>query len=233
VGESGNVEVTLEIEDREKHVAIGKITADAVRVHITGAVWNKAEAAAAVAVAVAAGTVWCDSSSAAEGLWWLWHITVGKAILPGALCVGLQQLQQQCEQRQSRCMHLECNLCTSGALPSLHRLALVGFLFTAMHVFDHVSSCACCPTLPLRTVPAGNAKHESSQQEILALMAKTLTLRLTNLTLLRGSSSHSRVLVVEMLNTRQVYARLRGVPMPQRQQDKPGFRKPKPWHHGL
>jgi hypothetical protein len=31
------VEVTLEIEDREKHVAIGKITADAVRVHITGA----------------------------------------------------------------------------------------------------------------------------------------------------------------------------------------------------
>jgi hypothetical protein len=36
VGESGNVEVTLEIEDREKHVTIGKITADAVRVHITG-----------------------------------------------------------------------------------------------------------------------------------------------------------------------------------------------------
>jgi hypothetical protein len=31
------VEVTLEIEDREKHVTIGKITADAVRVHITGA----------------------------------------------------------------------------------------------------------------------------------------------------------------------------------------------------
>jgi hypothetical protein len=79
---------------------------------------------------------------------------------------------------------------------------------------------------------AGNAKHESAQQEILALMAKTLTLRLTNLTLLRGSGSHNRVLVVEMLNTRQVYARLRGVPMPTRQ-DKPGFRKPKPWHHGL
>eukprot|EP00882_Tetradesmus_deserticola_P008373 GHRQ01008830.1.p1 GENE.GHRQ01008830.1~~GHRQ01008830.1.p1 ORF type:complete len:246 (+),score=127.10 GHRQ01008830.1:546-1283(+) len=113
VGESGNVEVTLEIEDREKHVTIGKITADAVRVHITG-----------------------------------------------------------------------------------------------------------------------NAKHESAQQEILALMAKTLTLRLTNLTLLRGSGSHNRVLVVEMLNTRQVYARLRGLPPPQRQ-DKPGFRKPKPWHHGL
>lgn len=37
VGESGNVEVTIELEDREKHVAIGKITADAVRVHITGA----------------------------------------------------------------------------------------------------------------------------------------------------------------------------------------------------
>lgn len=114
VGESGNVEVTIELEDREKHVAIGKITADAVRVHITG-----------------------------------------------------------------------------------------------------------------------NAKHESAQQEVLALMAKTLTLRLTNLTLLRGASSHSRVLVVEMLNTRQVYARLRGIPMPQRQQDKPGFGKPKPLHHGL
>jgi hypothetical protein len=63
-------------------------------------------------------------------------------------------------------------------------------------------------------------------------MAKTLTLRLTNLTLLRGSGSDKRVLVVEMLNTRQVYARLRGLPMPTRQ-DKPGFRKPKPWHHGL
>eukprot|EP00882_Tetradesmus_deserticola_P012365 GHRQ01013105.1.p1 GENE.GHRQ01013105.1~~GHRQ01013105.1.p1 ORF type:complete len:212 (+),score=97.34 GHRQ01013105.1:546-1181(+) len=44
VGESGNVEVTLEIEDREKHVTIGKITADAVRVHITGALITTAAA---------------------------------------------------------------------------------------------------------------------------------------------------------------------------------------------
>lgn len=94
--------------------------------------------------------------------------------------------------------------------------------------FFHCSSVSTC-----RCSLAGNAKHESAQQEVLALMAKTLTLRLTNLTLLRGASSHSRVLVVEMLNTRQVYARLRGIPMPQRQQDKPGFGKPKPLHHGL
>lgn len=114
VGESGNVEVTIEIEDRQQHVTIGKITAEAVRVHITG-----------------------------------------------------------------------------------------------------------------------SANHDSAQQEILALMAKTLTLRLTNLTLLRGSSNRNKVLVVEMLNTRQVYARFRGVPMPPRRQDQPGYRKPKPWHHGL
>lgn len=117
VGESGNVEVTLEIEDRQKHTTIGKISADSVKVHITG-----------------------------------------------------------------------------------------------------------------------NASHDSAQQEILALMAKTLALRLTNLTLLRGSGSRNKVLVIEMLNTRQVYARLRGVPPPQRRQQQegqPGFKKPKPWHHGL
>jgi uncharacterized protein YggU (UPF0235/DUF167 family) len=101
--------------------------------------------------------------------------------------------------------------------------------------FDNLTSalrCAAAARHPIIVTLAGNAKHESAQQEILALMAKTLTLRLTNLTLLRGSGSHNRVLVVEMLNTRQVYARLRGLPMPTRQ-DKPGFRKPKPWHHGL
>lgn len=114
VGESGNCEVTLEIEDRQQHATIAKITADAVRVHLTG-----------------------------------------------------------------------------------------------------------------------NASHGSAQQELLALMAKTLTLRPTQLTLLQGSSSRNRVLVVEMLTTRQVYARLRGIPMPQRRQDQPGSRKPKPWHHGL
>lgn len=79
----------------------------------------------------------------------------------------------------------------------------------------------------------GSTSHESAQQEVLALMAKILTLRPTQLTLLRGSSSSKRVLVVEMLTTRQVYARLRGIPMPQRRQDQPGHRKPKPWHHGL
>lgn len=79
----------------------------------------------------------------------------------------------------------------------------------------------------------GNAGQSSAQQELLALMAKTLTLRPTQLTLLAGSTSKHRVLVVEMLTTRQVYARLRGIPMPQRRQDQPGHRKPKPWHHGL
>ena len=81
----------------------------------------------------------------------------------------------------------------------------------------------------------GSASHGSAQQELLALMAKTLTLRPTQLTLLQGAepSSTRRVLVVEMLTTRQVYARLRGIPMPQRRQDQPGHRKPKPWHHGL
>lgn len=82
----------------------------------------------------------------------------------------------------------------------------------------------------------GNANHESAQQEILAFMAKTLVLRLNNLTLLRGSSNRNKVLVVEMLSTRQIYARLRGLPMPQRKQqgDGPaGYRKPRPWHHGL
>lgn len=79
----------------------------------------------------------------------------------------------------------------------------------------------------------GNATNESAQQELLALMAKTLTLRPTQLTLLRGSSPTNKVLVIEMLSTRAVYARLRGIPMPQRRQDQPGHRKPKPWHHGL
>lgn len=79
----------------------------------------------------------------------------------------------------------------------------------------------------------GSASQESSQNEILALMAKILTLRLNNLTLLRGATNRNRTLVVEMLSTRQVYARLRGIPMPQRRQDQPGSRKPKPWHHGL
>jgi uncharacterized protein YggU (UPF0235/DUF167 family) len=114
VGESGNCEVTVEIEDKQQHATIAKITADAVRIHLTG-----------------------------------------------------------------------------------------------------------------------NASHDSAQQELLALMAKTLTLRPTQLTLLRGSDSGKRVLVIEMLTTRQVYARLRGIPMPQRRQDQPGHRKPKPWHHGL
>lgn len=79
----------------------------------------------------------------------------------------------------------------------------------------------------------GSAGHDSAQQEVLALMAKTLTLRPTQLTMLRGSGANKRVMVVEMLTTRQVYARLRGIPMPQRRQDQPGHRKPKPWHHGL
>eukprot|EP00879_Flechtneria_rotunda_P018301 GHRR01019198.1.p1 GENE.GHRR01019198.1~~GHRR01019198.1.p1 ORF type:complete len:141 (+),score=24.40 GHRR01019198.1:367-789(+) len=115
VGDSGNVEVSIEIEDRQQHATIAKITADHVRVHITG-----------------------------------------------------------------------------------------------------------------------SANHDSAQQEILALMAKTLSLRLTNLTLLRGTSNRHKVLVVEMLTTRQVYARLRGLPPPQRRADgQPGYRKGKPWHHGL
>lgn len=115
VGESGSCEVTLEIEDKQQHATIAKITADAVKVHITGS--------------------------------------------------------------------------------------------------------------------AGTA--DSALQEVVALMAKTLTLRPTQLTMLRGSSANKRVMVVEMLTTRQVYARLRGIPMPQRRQDQPGHRKPKPWHHGL
>lgn len=82
----------------------------------------------------------------------------------------------------------------------------------------------------------GSVNHDTAQQEILALMAKTLSLRLNNLTLLRGSSNRNKVLVIEMLSTRQVYARLRGLPMPQRKQQgdgQTGYRKPRPWHHGL
>lgn len=79
----------------------------------------------------------------------------------------------------------------------------------------------------------GSAAHDSSQAEVLALMSKILTLRNHQLTLLRGDTPRSRVLVVEMLSARAVYARLRGIPMPQRRQDQPGFRKPKPWYHGL
>jgi hypothetical protein len=117
VGESGNVEVTLELVDKQAHATIAKITADAVRVHLTG---------------------------------------------------------------------------------------------------------------------SASADTNPNQQELLALMAKLLTLRPTQLTLLRGPSGPaSRVLVVEMLTARQVYARMRGIPMPARRQDAPGFRKPKPWHHGL
>jgi hypothetical protein len=36
VGEGGSTEVVLEIEDRQAHSAIAKITSDAVRVHLTG-----------------------------------------------------------------------------------------------------------------------------------------------------------------------------------------------------
>lgn len=79
----------------------------------------------------------------------------------------------------------------------------------------------------------GSASHDSSQAEVLALMSKILTLRPHQLTLLRGESPRSRVLVVEMLSARAVYARLRGIPMPQRRQDAPGARKSKPWYHGL
>ncbi|KAF8069384.1 hypothetical protein HT031_001499 [Scenedesmus sp. PABB004] len=115
VGESGNVEVTLELEDRQPHSAVGKISADAVRVAITG-----------------------------------------------------------------------------------------------------------------------SASHEGANAEVMVLMAKCLSLRHNNLTLLRGSSKTGRVLVVEMLSTRQVYARLRGLPMPQRKGADGGpQRKGKPWHHGL
>lgn len=79
----------------------------------------------------------------------------------------------------------------------------------------------------------GSANHESAAQEVLALMAKTLTLRLNNLTLLRGASARQRLLVVEMLPMRVVYARLRGVPPPKRPELKDGQRKAKPWFHGL
>jgi hypothetical protein len=87
----------------------------------------------------------------------------------------------------------------------------------------------------VRVAITGSAGHDNaSQQEVLALMAKILTLRPTNLTLLRhGEGPTGRMLVVEMLTARQVYARLRGIPMPARRQDAPGHRKPKPWHHGL
>jgi uncharacterized protein YggU (UPF0235/DUF167 family) len=79
----------------------------------------------------------------------------------------------------------------------------------------------------------GSASHDGGQSEIIALMAKTLTLRPTHLTLLRGGGSRNRVLVVEVLSPRIVYARLRGLPPPQRKAGAEGARKPKPWFHGL
>jgi uncharacterized membrane protein YgcG len=37
-GESGSTEVTIEIEDRQPHATVAKITSDAVRVHLTGSI---------------------------------------------------------------------------------------------------------------------------------------------------------------------------------------------------
>jgi uncharacterized protein YggU (UPF0235/DUF167 family) len=120
-------------------------------------------------------------------------------------------------------------------LPPCIRVGDSGNCEVTMEIEDKQQHATIAKITPdaVRVHITGSASHDSAQQEVLALMAKTLTLRPTQLTLLRGSSSSKRVLVVEMLTTRQVYARLRGIPMPQRRQDQPGHRKPKPWHHGL
>jgi hypothetical protein len=67
-------------------------------------------------------------------------------------------------------------------------------------------------------------------------MARTLNMRLTQLTLVRGSSPRHKVLVVEMLSPRAVYLRLRGIG-PKHGRDGDGQhgpqRKKRPWHAGL
>jgi uncharacterized protein YggU (UPF0235/DUF167 family) len=80
-----------------------------------------------------------------------------------------------------------------------------------------------------------NASHEVAQQELLALLARNLSMRLTQLTLVRGSSPRHKVLVVEMLSPRQVYQRLRGLgPKPGGGKGEEGAgRKKRPWHAGL
>ncbi len=50
----------------------------------------------------------------------------------------------------------------------------------------------------------GNAAHDVASQELLALMARTLGVRLTQLMLQRGQAPRSRVLLVESLSPMQV-----------------------------
>jgi len=41
-GDSGSTEVVLELEDRQSHTAVAKITHDAVRIHLTGSASSEA-----------------------------------------------------------------------------------------------------------------------------------------------------------------------------------------------
>ena len=79
-----------------------------------------------------------------------------------------------------------------------------------------------------------NASHEVAQNELLALMARILSMRLTQLTLVRGSSSRHKILVIEMLSPYTVYQRLRGIPYKHAgKAEEQGQRKRRPWHAGL
>lgn len=82
----------------------------------------------------------------------------------------------------------------------------------------------------------GNASHDVAQQELLALAARTLGCRLTQLALVRGSGPRNKVLIVEGLTPAQAYRRLKGEAPPkpdERRQQGEGGRKRRPWHHGL
>lgn len=82
----------------------------------------------------------------------------------------------------------------------------------------------------------GNAVHDVAQQELLALAARTLGVRLTQLTLVRGSGPRHKILVVEGLTPSLVYRRLKGEAPPkpdERRREGGDGRKRRPWHHGL
>lgn len=77
-----------------------------------------------------------------------------------------------------------------------------------------------------------NASHEVANQELLQLLSRALGLRLTQIALVRGSSSRNKVLMVELLSPRTVYLRLKG-DAPRQPKEEEGGRRRRPWHAGL